>query len=130
MVEKYEQMINSINSLADIRECARKDPDFKEAFTDSLFHLCQMLKSLFGRLELKGKTFQTTDSATDDTIHDMFSVTAETDPTLTEADTTTAQLKNHPKLRVWITVVLHTITSYASRSVGKSHVQKVSVQTF
>ena len=71
MVEKYEKMMNSINSLADIKECARKDPGFREAFTDSLFPLCQMLNSLFKRLELKGKTFQTTDSATDHTIHNM-----------------------------------------------------------
>ena len=67
MLEKHEKMMNSINSQGDIRECARKDPG-------------QMLKSLFGRLELKGKTFQTTDSAIDDTIHGMFSVIAEIRP--------------------------------------------------
>ena len=75
--------MNSINSLADIRQYARKGPGFRKAFTDSLFPLCQMLNSLFRRLELKGKAFQTTDSATDDTIHDMFSLIAEIDPTLT-----------------------------------------------
>ena len=29
MVEKYAKMMNSINSLADIREWARKDPGFR-----------------------------------------------------------------------------------------------------
>ena len=94
--------MNSINLLADIKECARKDPGFREAYTDSLFPLCQMFNSLFRRHELKGKTFQTNDSATDDTIHDMFSVITEIDPTLTESDTTKAQLKNHPKLREFL----------------------------
>ena len=41
--------MNSINSPADIREGARKDPGFREAITDSLFPLCQMLKRLFRR---------------------------------------------------------------------------------
>ena len=100
MVEMWEKMMNCINSVADIRECARKDPGFREAFTDGLFPLCQMLNILFRRLQLKGKTFQTLESATDDTIHDMFSVIVEIDPTFTESHTTKAQLKNHPMLRV------------------------------
>ena len=106
MVEKYEKMMNSKNSIADIRECARKGPNFREAFINSLaditecprkylnyreefinslFPLYQMLNSLFRRCELKGKTFQTTGSGTDDTIHDMFIVIAEIDPTLKRA---------------------------------------------
>ena len=36
MVEKYEKVMASIKSLADMRECARKDPGCGEAFADSL----------------------------------------------------------------------------------------------
>ena len=61
-----------------------------------------MLNSLIRRLELKGKTFQTTDSATDGTIHDMFSVITEIHTTFTESDTTKDQLNNHPKLRKFL----------------------------
>ena len=95
MVEKTEKIMNGINQLADIRGCARKDPGFRTAFTDRLFPLCQMLNGLFRGLELKGKTFPTTDSATDGTIHDTFSVIAELDLTRTESYTTKAQINNY-----------------------------------
>ena len=87
IVEKYERVMNSINLLADIKEWASKYPGLRETVTDSLFPLFQMFNSLFRRPELKSKVFQTTDSATDNTIHDMFSVIAEMDPTLTESVT-------------------------------------------
>ena len=63
MDERFEEEAAKCNSLATLREAAKRSPGFQDAALDSIAHLKCLLTSLTERLELKGKKFTTFSAA-------------------------------------------------------------------
>ena len=84
MGEVFEQEVRKCNSLADLRQHIAS---YKDELKDSLSPVIARLHSLFCRLKLHDKSFQSYFSANDDELSEFWSSLIELDSTLTEGGT-------------------------------------------
>ena len=89
MSDKFESAIYNANNLHQVREAISS----RKEVVSSLKPPIDLLKSIFTRLELKGQPFDMYEAATEDEIHEFWSVLLLIDSTLTTCTTTKKLLK-------------------------------------
>jgi hypothetical protein len=71
MSSHNEQIVKSCNTMSDLRKKAEKEPNIKEAWTNSLSEMVGLLNSRTERIRLKGKSFLCHEPANDQEIVDF-----------------------------------------------------------
>ena len=97
--EKYEKVLRSCNSLAQIRAAAEKDPGLKTAILDAMQQPKSLLSTLFSRLKLKGTDFGLFPSAEDTEMDGLFTSLSAVDPAIQRDDHNQSILRHRPQLR-------------------------------
>ena len=90
MSDEFESAVYNANNLHQLREAVSSR---KEEVVSSLKPPTDLLKSIFTHLELKGQAFDLYEAATEDEIHEFWSVLLLIDSTLTTCTTTKKLLK-------------------------------------
>ena len=86
MDERFEEEAAKCNSLATLREAAKRSPGFQDTALDSIAHLKCLLTSLTERLELKGKKFTTFSAANEADIEELWKSVLQVDPSLNKEE--------------------------------------------
>ena len=79
---QFEVEAAKCNSLATLRDAAKRQPEFMSAALDSIAHVKCLLVMLLERLELKGKTFSSLPPASEADIELMWDEVLVVDSTL------------------------------------------------
>lgn len=88
---EMEKLAQKASSMGDLREVG--NPEFKQAFLDSMQPVIHLLNQRFSRMKLKGEKFVTHSAATESQILAYFSEIHQIDPTLSLGKLTQSDLK-------------------------------------
>lgn len=102
MDPRYEARMKSCNTVKEIRTLTASDPQFKEAFLDSIAPVKALLSGVFQRLKLKDDPFQVFLAATDTKIEELWNNILTVESTLTRKDTTKKSLSSKKKLQEFL----------------------------
>ena len=96
---KLEQLCASANSMAKLRDIAKKNPDFDVGYRKALESVIHQLEERFRRVSYTGRHVKIARAASDDEIAQLFEWIRVIDPTLTRDETTRKDVEKHPALK-------------------------------
>ena len=102
MDPRYEARMKSCNTVKDIQSLTASNPQFKEAFLDSISPVKALMSSVFQRLKLKDDPFQVFLAATDVEVEELWNNILTVESTLTRKDTTKKILSSKKKLQEFL----------------------------
>lgn len=94
-----EFRMKSLNSLKAVRAACDRDPFLKDALTDSLAPVLQLLKERFSRLKRNDNPVIVQDAAADEAISTMAETLLVIDDTLDCAELSKLKVAKHPRLK-------------------------------
>ena len=98
MSDEFETLIKRANSMEDVRKIATKNENFEKEFVFSMSTPIDLIKSVFGQLQLKGVPIQSLEAASDEDIEKIFAKIIPVDSSSKMSDTYSKDFKHRPKL--------------------------------
>src|ERR1044072_972131 len=119
MDEEFEEIIKYCNSMEDIRNKAKEEPQLKEQLLNSLYPTIELMENLLKRLELKEESFDTFKAASDEEMTALWNSLLLIDNSLTIEDNSKKVYRTNLSFCNFTTIALnHDIIFLTLRNVG------------
>ena len=91
--DDLEKVLQSCNSMNEIREAAKKHPQLQDAVVQSLQQPVELIQDVFQRLSLKEKKVMVGQPATSEEVDELWQEMQAIDGTLLPSDSTQAKIR-------------------------------------